>query len=75
VDLRAGLDDLEKRKSLPYRDSNSEPSVIQPVASRYIDYAIPAPIEWVRRDISLGIERLGLEAGNSPPSNAKVKDI
>jgi hypothetical protein len=26
---------MEKRKFLPYRDSNSDPSVVQPVASRY----------------------------------------
>jgi hypothetical protein len=30
VDPKADLDDVEKRKFLPYRDSNSEPSVIQP---------------------------------------------
>jgi hypothetical protein len=27
--------------SWPYRDSNSDPSIVQPVASRYTDYAIP----------------------------------
>jgi hypothetical protein len=34
VGPRAGLDDAEKRKFLIYRDSNSEPYVVQPVASR-----------------------------------------
>jgi hypothetical protein len=41
VDPRAGMDDMEKRKFLPYRDSNSDPLVVQPVASRYTCYAIP----------------------------------
>jgi hypothetical protein len=35
VDPRAGLDDVEKRKFLTLRDSNSDPTAVQPVASRY----------------------------------------
>jgi hypothetical protein len=42
VNLRARLDYVEKRKFLPYRDSNSDPSDVQLVTSRYTDYAIPA---------------------------------
>jgi hypothetical protein len=38
LDPRAGLDDVEKRKFLPL------PGLVQPVASRYTDYAIPAPL-------------------------------
>jgi hypothetical protein len=42
VDPRADLDDVEKTTALPYWDSNSHPSLFQPVGSRYTDYAIPA---------------------------------
>jgi hypothetical protein len=35
VGPRSGLGDFEKRKFLTCRDSNSDPSVVQPVASRY----------------------------------------
>jgi hypothetical protein len=35
VDPRAGQNDLEKRNSWPYRDSNFDLRVVQPVASRY----------------------------------------
>jgi hypothetical protein len=38
VDPRASLDDVEKR------DSNSDPSIVQPVAILCTDYAIPARI-------------------------------
>jgi hypothetical protein len=38
VDPRADLED----NSFPYQDSNSDPSAIQAVASRYTDWAIPA---------------------------------
>jgi hypothetical protein len=37
-DPRVGLDDVEKRKFLTYPDSNSDPSVVQPVASRYTGF-------------------------------------
>jgi hypothetical protein len=42
VDPKADLDDVEKRKFLPHWDTNSETSVVQPVASRYTDCAILA---------------------------------
>jgi hypothetical protein len=32
-----------RENSWSYRDSNSDPSAIQPVASHYTDYANPAP--------------------------------
>jgi hypothetical protein len=43
VDPRAGVDNVEKTNSGSYWNSNSDPLVVQPVASRYTDYAIPAP--------------------------------
>jgi hypothetical protein len=44
VDPKAGLDDVGKRKFLRHQDSNSNPLIIQPVPSRYTDYAIPAHV-------------------------------
>jgi hypothetical protein len=44
VDPRAGLDDVEKRKFLTLLGLNFDPLVVQPVASCYTDYAIPAPL-------------------------------
>jgi hypothetical protein len=43
VDLRAGLDIAEKRKFLTLPETELRPSVVQFVASRYTDCAIPAP--------------------------------
>jgi hypothetical protein len=34
-----------EENSWPYRDSNSDPSVVQPVTSRYTDYPIPVPLK------------------------------
>jgi hypothetical protein len=39
VDLRAGLDDLEKRKFSTLPGLELRPPFVQPVASRYTDYA------------------------------------
>jgi hypothetical protein len=52
VECRAGLDDVEK-KILDYRDSNSDPSVVQPVASCCTDCPLPASILERRRNYSL----------------------
>jgi hypothetical protein len=41
MDPRAGLDDEERRKYYFYRNSNSDPSTVQPVASRYTDCTLP----------------------------------
>jgi hypothetical protein len=43
VGPRAGPDDLKKRTFLTLQNSNSDSSVVHPVASRYTDHAIPAP--------------------------------
>jgi hypothetical protein len=37
------LQEKRRENSLPYQDSNSDPSAFQPVASRYTDCAILAP--------------------------------
>jgi hypothetical protein len=42
VGPRTGLDNVQRRKILPYRDLNSDLSAVQPVASCYTDCAILA---------------------------------
>jgi hypothetical protein len=39
VDLRAGLANMEKEDDWPYRDSKSNPSLVQHVTSHYTNYA------------------------------------
>jgi hypothetical protein len=43
VNSGAGLDDVEKRNFLTLSGLEFRPLVVQPVASRYTDWAIPAP--------------------------------
>jgi hypothetical protein len=64
VDPRAGLDDVEKRKFLTLLGL-SHPSLVQPVASRYTDYAIPAPL--------LSRENLNFPFCNLPSAGSKMK--
>jgi hypothetical protein len=40
VDPRAGLEEVEKRKFLTLPGPELHPSVVQPVGSRYTEYAI-----------------------------------
>jgi hypothetical protein len=47
VDPRAGLDNVRRENFCPHRDSNSDASVVQPVASPYTERAIPAPTELI----------------------------
>jgi hypothetical protein len=51
VDLRTGLDDMQRRKPWPYRDSNFDLSAVQPVASRYTDCATPAKNIYINNTI------------------------
>jgi hypothetical protein len=52
VGPRSGLDDVEKRKFLTLPGLNSDPLVVQPVASRYTDCAILA-VKYTNERIEL----------------------
>jgi hypothetical protein len=42
------MDDTERRYSCPFWDWNSDSSTVQPAASRYTDWVIPAMYFWKR---------------------------
>jgi hypothetical protein len=44
VDTRDGLNMWRIENSYSHRDSKSDPLIVQSVASRYTDYAVPAPL-------------------------------
>jgi hypothetical protein len=46
MDPRADVDEMEEKKSCPYRDSNSDTLVVQLVASRYTDCAMRLSNKW-----------------------------
>jgi hypothetical protein len=52
--LTSDVDNVERSKIDPYRDSDSDPTVIQSLASCYTDCAIPAPTSEAVSDLSLG---------------------
>jgi hypothetical protein len=54
VDPRSGLDNWRRENSWHYLDSNSDPSVVQPVASRRTDCSNPAP-SCVRYELNFSI--------------------
>jgi hypothetical protein len=49
VDPRVVWTTCRKENSWPYQDSNSDPSVVYTIASRYIDWAILATQNWVKK--------------------------
>jgi hypothetical protein len=57
--------------SCPHRDSNSDLLVVQPVASLYTDFAIPAILSSKYRDIFLRVKRPGRETDDAPPLESR----
>jgi hypothetical protein len=51
VDPWTGVEDMERKNTCSYQDPNSDPWVVQPVATRFTDCTIPAPILLNFRDI------------------------
>jgi hypothetical protein len=54
---RAGVNIVERKQPCPHRDSNSDPSTVQPVVRRYTDCALPllfSLIVWSNKGLSQG---------------------
>jgi hypothetical protein len=70
ITLGYGLDDRGSRVLFPEGAWNFS------LATASITAVGPTqpPIEWVSEDLSLGVKRLGREAGRSPPSSVDVKE-
>jgi hypothetical protein len=58
VDPRAGLDNMEKWKFFVLPGLELPPPVVQPIASRYTDWAIPAPFLWCTNWILCHLEEI-----------------
>jgi hypothetical protein len=69
VGLRAGLDDVEKRKFLTLRDLNSNPSVVQLVASPISAHQYNRRVRGIPREISIRLVRALGEFRNMYLSN------
>jgi hypothetical protein len=72
VGPRAGMDDMQKRKFL----SNSDPLVVQPVASGYTDCAISDPINPSDKRKTESVEMRFLTSGSCihfPTSETKYR--
>jgi hypothetical protein len=72
VDNRDGLDGVEKKKFLTLQGLNSDPSVVQPLASRYTGSAIPALIYIIRTNTSTATLRV---VGGDEKENLKSETV
>jgi hypothetical protein len=66
MDPRAGVDDVEKRKFLISQGLEFWPSVVQPIASRYTDWDLPAVFNLVRNSFRF-CYNLNLELNMTSP--------
>jgi hypothetical protein len=68
VGPRAGLDDVQKRKYF-------DPSVVQPIASRYTDYAIKVLLLGPYKPVPGIVQRLGQDLSFQIPFRSAVCSV